>query len=364
VTSDDGPRPDGASGPDGPSRRGGAARQVSLVLVAFVATFVLLAGGWAVLSRASSRGTPAPTIAERSPNGSAQGSVGVPPSATPGAPVLPSLTPGPSGEAPSIVLTGAGDIADCSLAGAEKTSDILLQQQGWFFTAGDNAYADGSRVDYSACYAPTWGRVRDRTILPAPGNHDWDTKGAQGYLDYFGPVAAPNGVTWYSRDLGAWHVVVLDSECEKVGGCGANSPQGRWLTQDLASSTAHCTLAIWHKPRFSSGEHGNDPDVGPFWEALHQAGAELVINGHDHDYERFAPMDPSGNEQRPAGIREIVVGTGGGDLRQFTHEARNSEFRQAGAWGVLRLTLHPANYDWEFLPADGQVADSGSALCH
>jgi len=336
--------------------RGSATRQAALLVVAFVATFALLAGGWALIGRASSHASP--------PTGTAN--VG---------PVFPSSSNGPSGsigpsipnasdQVQSIVLTGAGDIADCTLPGAQKTSDLLLQQQGFVFTAGDNAYQDGTTKEYADCYAPTWGRLLDRTILPAPGNHDWDTKGAAGYLAYFGAAAAPDGVTWYSRDIGTWHVVVLDSNCDMVGGCDAGSPQGKWLAHDLAASTAHCTLAIWHHPRFSSGEHGDDAQVAPFWTMLYAAGAELIVNGHDHDYERFAPQDPTGKEVRPVGLRELVVGTGGAVLRQFHTSDANSEFRLAGSWGVLRLTLHPANYDWEFLPVDSDIADSGSALCH
>ncbi|MBA2380976.1 MAG: metallophosphoesterase, partial [Chloroflexi bacterium] len=275
-----------------------------------------------------------------------------------------AATPSGSGELPTIALTGAGDIAACTLPGAGQTSDLLLREAGAFFTAGDNAYEDGSATDFTACYAPTWGRVLDRTILPAAGNHDWNTAGASGYLTYFGKAAAPDGTTWYSKDLGGWHVIVLDSDCARVGGCDDGSPQGRWLARDLASSQARCTLAIWHHPRYSSGEHGNDPTVAPFWNRLHAAGADLIVNGHDHDYERFAPQDPGGTEDRAAGIREIVVGTGGGVLRSFHAIAANSEFRQAGTYGVLRLTLHPFNYDWEFLPLSGDIADSGSTPCH
>ncbi len=278
-----------------------------------------------------------------------------------------SVGPGASGDE-VVVLTGAGDIADCSVAGASQTSDLLLAQAGVFFTAGDNAYGNGSAKDYTACYAPTWGRVLDRTTLPAPGNHDWNTDNAAGYRAYFGPIAGAGAgagdATWYSKDLGAWHVVVLDSNCAKVGGCDAASPEGRWLAADLAASDARCTLAIWHHPRFSSGEHGNDVAVAPFWEILHAAGADLIVNGHDHDYERFAPQTPAGEVLRPGGIREIVVGTGGGELRGFPSVAANSEFRQAGTYGVLRLTLHPVNYDWEFLPVSGSVADGGSTPCH
>jgi hypothetical protein len=333
--------------------RGNVARQAGLLIVVFAATFALLIGGRAIVGRSSSDG------GGRSAGPVGSSASGTIVAATPGATVAPSA----SGDA-TIVLTGAGDIADCTLAGAARTSDLLLRETGSIFTVGDNAYDDGSAANYNDCYAPTWGRVLGRTILPTAGNHDWTTPGAAGYRAYFGSAATPQGVTWYSTDLGAWHVVVLDSDCFNVGGCDAKSPQGQWLRKDLAASTAHCTLAIWHQPRFSSGEHGNDPEVGPFWDQLHAAQAELIINGHDHDYERFAPQDSSGKVQRPGGIREIVVGTGGAELRSFKAQAANSEFRQAGVWGVLRLTLHPANYDWEFLPADGEIADSGSTPCH
>jgi hypothetical protein len=335
-----------------------AARLAGLLIIIFVATFVLLVGGQALLGRASSDGvahSAAPAITGGP--GSSTGATGEP------SPV-PSV--GPTGSADeTVVLTGAGDIADCAvLDGAKKTSDLLLREKGSIFTVGDNAYEVGSTKNFTDCYVPTWGRLLGRTILPVAGNHDWMTDGAAGYLAYFGAAAAPQGVTWYSTDVGAWHVIVLDSDCAQVGGCGDASPQGQWLKQDLADSTAHCTLAIWHHPRYSSGEHGDDGRTTPFWRQLYAAQADLVINGHDHDYERFAPQDPFGKVERPGGIREIVVGTGGAEKRGFKKQAANSEFRLSGEWGVLRLTLHPANYDWEFLPVDGAVADSGSTPCH
>jgi hypothetical protein len=336
-------------------------RQAVLLAVVFVATVGLLLGG-AVLVGGSHIVAP-----QRSPATSPAAGASFPGSAAAASgSANPSGSPLASGEVPTIVITGAGDIADCGSNGAMQTSDLLLQQpQGSFFTAGDNAYEVGSAANFRDCYAPTWGRVLDRTILPAPGNHDWVTKDAAGYLAYFGTKAAPGGVTWYSMDLGGWHVVVLDSECDQVGGCDASSPQGRWLAHDLETSPARCTLAIWHEPRFSSGEHGNDLQVAPFWDLLEQDGAELVVNGHDHDYERFAPQDPAGQGERPGGIREIVVGTGGAGLRQFRATKPNSEFRIAGEWGVLRLTLEPTRYGWEFLPAGGAlIGDSGSTPCH
>jgi hypothetical protein len=186
-----------------------------------------------------------------------------------------------------------------------------------------------------------------------------------GYLGYFGDAArGPDGSSWYSYDLGSWHVVVLDSECAHVDGCEAESEQGRWLAADLAESDATCTIAIWHKPRFSSGEHGNDRSVGPFWTQLYAAGADVVVNGHDHDYERFAPQDPSGREDRRRGIRQFVAGTGGTPLRTFREPVANSELRAAVAHGVLEFTLRDGSYDWEFIAIDGAISDRGTASCH
>ena len=159
-------------------------------------------------------------------------------------------------------------------------------------------------------------------------------------------------------------MIVLDSDCSSVGGCGRTSAQGRWLTADLAASKARCTFAIWHHPRFSSGEHGNDTDVAPFWRALYAAGADVVINGHDHDYERFAPQDPNAPTDRARGIREFVVGTGGAALRTFPTTAANSELRASVSHGVIRLVLHPTSYDWSFIPTTGDVTDAGSGPCH
>ena len=347
-------------------------RQAGLLIVAFVATFVLLAGAVALIGQ---RGAPTasgrPSVGAASPSALAVGSGSfrpstVPSGSAPGSSVAPSASgPAPS-QPPDVVLLGAGDIAACGFDSDEETSDVLINQPGMIFTAGDNAYPDGTRENFASCYGPSWGRVLDRTTLPAAGNHDWHTPGAAGYRAYFGSAAAPDGETWYSKDLGAWHVIVLDSNCAKVGGCTASSRQGRWLAADLAAhANTRCTLAIWHHPRFSSGEHGNDPSVGPFWDQLVDARADLVINGHDHDYERFAPQNAAGKEDRKNGLREIVVGTGGAGLRTFPSVAANSEIRLAGELGILRLILHVANYDWEFLPVTpSAITDYGSALCH
>jgi hypothetical protein len=271
---------------------------------------------------------------------------------------------GPTGTPPAdAVLIGAGDIADCSREGDEHTARLLDDLTGAVFTAGDNAYPNGTATQFQDCYGPTWGRHLART-RPAPGNHDWDTQGLAGYLGYFRAAAAPNGTSWYSYDLGAWHVVVLDSDCEPVGGCDAGSAQGSWLAADLAASDALCTMAIWHHPRFSSGEHGNDASVAPFWRVLYDAGADVVVNGHDHDYERFAPQDPDAGADDARGLREFVVGTGGAELRAFRTPVANSAMRVAAVFGVIRFVLHPTGLDWTFLSTTGPQLDAGSAACH
>ena len=343
------------------------ARSAGLLLVAFVATLTLLVGlalgvgGRAPGSSAVASASP-PVPGSSAASASDQPLTPVPGATTP-TPVGPSAaaSPPPSGDP---VLVGAGDIASCNLDADEATARLLDEIPGTVFTAGDNAYEDGSTGDYEGCYGPTWGRHKDRT-KPAAGNHDYQTQGAAGYRAYFGAAATnADGKTWYSYDLGTWHVVVLDSNCRAAGGCDAGSEQGRWLAADLAATKAGCTMAIWHHPRFSSGEHGNDKDVAPFWQALYDAGADVVVNGHDHDYERFAPQDPAGQEDRSRGIREFVVGTGGASLRGFKAPVANSELRVAVTHGVIKFTLHDGSYDWSWVPTSGDLADSGSGPCH
>lgn len=265
------------------------------------------------------------------------------------------------------VLVGAGDIASCDdLAGAEATAKLIENIPGTVFAAGDLAYPDGSDEQFAKCYGPTWGRFKDRT-RPAAGNHEYHSDGASGYARYFGAVAGDPKKAYYSYDLGAWHIIVLNSECREVGGCDAASPQGQWLRQDLVQHPVACTLAYFHKPLFSSGaKHGNDPDMKPLWQALYAANADVVINGHDHDYERFAPQDPDGNADAKRGIREFVVGSGGKNShRSFDKTRPNSEVRNADTFGVLKLTLHSSGYDWEFVPEAGKTfRDSGSGTCH
>ena len=349
-----------------------AARSAGLLVTAFLGTLVVLLGlllGFRGVSGSggSATQTPGASIAERSPSQatpgpSGRGSTTATPSGSTGPTTPPTAGPSPLGDP---ILVGAGDIASCNLDGDEATARLIDGIDGAVFTAGDNAYESGSADEFKNCYDPTWGRFKDRT-RPAAGNHDWLTRDAQGYRDYFGAAAVnADGKTWYSYDLGAWHIVVLDANCAQVGGCGADSDQGKWLAADLAARQTTCTMAIWHEPRFSSGdEHGTDPEVDPFWRALYAAGADVVVNGHDHDYERFAPQDPDGKADGRRGLREFVVGTGGASIRGFNAPVANSELRLAVGPGVIEFTLHPRSYDWRWIPASSQVTDSGSAPCH
>jgi PKD repeat protein len=263
------------------------------------------------------------------------------------------------------VLVGAGDIADCTLPNDEATAAVVDGIAGTVFAAGDTVYESGSPAEYTSCYDPTWGRHRART-LPAVGNHEYQTSGATGYYGYFGAAAGDPTKGYYSTDVGGWHVVVLNSNCTKiVGGCAAGGAQETWLRADLAASTATCTVAIWHHPMFSSGSHGINTSVRPLWAALDAAGADVVIVGHDHDYERFAPQTASGTADPAFGIRSFVVGTGGAGLRGFATTAANSEVRDSDTFGVLKLTLHASSYDWAFVPVAGSTfTDTGSTPCH
>jgi Calcineurin-like phosphoesterase len=284
----------------------------------------------------------------------------------------------PAARAADPVVAAAGDIA-CDPAHANfnggngtatgcrqrATSDLLV---GAGYDAvlllGDNQYEDGALGKYQAVFAPTWGRLGS-LLRPAPGNHEYLTPGATGYFDYFGPAAGERSRGYYSYDLGTWHIIALNSNCAEIGGCGPGSLQLQWLAQDLAAHPRACTLAYWHHPRFSSGQHNNDATYDAFWQALYQAGVDLVLAGHDHDYERFAPQDPSGKADPEHGIRELVVGTGGRETRPFATIRPNSEVRNAQDLGVLELRLRADGYDWRFLPAPGGTfTDAGSAGCH
>jgi len=266
----------------------------------------------------------------------------------------------PSGK----VIVAAGDIADCFSEGDEATARLVGGIEGTVLTLGDNAYEDGTAQDFSECYEPTWGQFKERT-RPAPGNHEYETEGASAYFDYFGEAAGLPGKGYYSYDLGESHIVALNSNCEEVG-CGASSPQLRWLEADLAKDAKTCTLAYFHYPLFSSGEYRPGVrEVKPLWEALYAADADVVLNGHDHNYQRFAPQDPNGKADPEGGIREFVVGTGGRSYYSILGPIANSELYNDETYGVLKLTLRPEGYQWRFLPVEGETfTDSGSARCH
>jgi hypothetical protein len=262
------------------------------------------------------------------------------------------------------VLLAAGDVASCTTDGDELTAEILDVNPGTIAAIGDLSQTDGSLASFVECYEPTWGRHKART-RPAPGNHDYRTAGAAPYFSYFGALAGPPGLGYYSYDLGDWHIVSLNSNCAFVS-CAEGSAQEQWLRADLAAHPAACTLAYWHHPRFSSGRRTQLEDMVPFWDALYEAGAEIVLSGHDHIYERFAPQTPAGDASPASGIREFIVGTGG-----FSHSGIQpvplpmSEVRENDTFGVLKLTLGPAKYSWRFLPVPGgTLADSGAGTCH
>ena len=265
---------------------------------------------------------------------------------------------------PFPVLVGAGDVSSCSNSGDSATAALIDRIPGTVFTAGDAAYPSGTTTQFATCYHPTWGKFRWRT-RPVPGNHEYRTSGAAPYFAYFGSSAGAAGRGWYAYDVGTWRVYALNSNCAYVGGCGAGSAQEAWLRADLAANPRACVAAVWHHPLFSSGTHGATAETRPLWRALYEAGAELVINGHDHDYERFAPQRPDGTADSGGGVREFVIGTGGAELRPFATIRANSETRRAGTLGVLKLELMETGYTWRFVAASGSTwTDSGSASCH
>jgi hypothetical protein len=267
------------------------------------------------------------------------------------------MTPDPN----AIVLVGAGDIADCSRTQDEATAKLLDNIPGTVFTVGDNAYPNGTLSEYNNCYSPTWGRHKARTY-PAIGDNEYNSGTATGYFTYYGAAAGDPNKGYYSYNLGSWHIIVLNSNCTQVGGCTPSSPQGQWLQADLAANPRTCTLAIFHEPLFSSS--GGDSDMVNFWTPLYTAGADIILNGHRHNYERFALQNPNGAADPGRGIREFVIGTGGSSLSSFGSVKANSAVRNNTAHGVLKFTLHPTSYEWEFVPIAGQTfTDSGSAEC-
>ena len=271
-----------------------------------------------------------------------------------------------AGKGEGVVVLAAGDIANCKMIeGAQETAKVIESVPGTVAALGDLALSDGTAEEFANCYDKTWGAFKSRT-RPAPGNHEFHSSGGSPYFDYFGAAAGDPTRGYYSYDLGAWHIISLNGECKDIGGCEAGSAEEEWLQADLKTHPAACTLAYWHEPLFSSGAaHGNNPNYLDFWRDLYRANATIVLNGHDHDYERFAPQTPDGAADRARGIREFVVGTGGNHLRTFGPPKPNSEVRKAGTFGVLKLTLRAHSYDWQFIPVAGQTfTDSGTGSCH
>jgi hypothetical protein len=257
-------------------------------------------------------------------------------------------------------LVGAGDIGQCGLPGAEQTARLLDRIEGTVFTAGDNAYFQGTAQQFRDCYDPSWGRHKART-RPAPGNHEYEMPGAAGYFDYFGDVAAPAAPGYYGFTLGAWRIYSLNTLIP----IDAASGQVMWLRGELQTAPARCVMVIMHHPRFNSGQNGNDMRLLDLWQVLYENGVDVVVTGHEHAYERFALQDPDGRADPVRGIRQFVVGTGGAQLYRFGRPLPNSEVRGEGSWGVIRFTLRATEYAWEFVPVEGGTfRDSGSTPCH
>jgi Calcineurin-like phosphoesterase len=266
---------------------------------------------------------------------------------------VPTVIPTNPGD--DVVLVGAGDISECHSDNDELTAQLLDAIPGTVFTTGDNAYDSGTTEEFNHCYDPTWGRHKART-QPVPGNHDYLTPDAAGYFQYFKDIPS-----YYVYSLGTWRIYALNSEID----VSENSQQVIWLKADLAANPSQCVLAYWHQPRWSSGSHhGSDADYQTLWQIFYETGAELVINGHEHNYERFAEMNAEGAAVSP-GLREIVAGTGGRDLYEFGSPLPASEVRDNSTYGVLKLTLRADGYDWEFIPVAGSsFTDRGSTSCH
>jgi hypothetical protein len=276
------------------------------------------------------------------------------PSPTPAVPDVGTGTP-----QPPATLVGAGDIGQCGAAAVEATAKLVDSVAGIVFTTGDNAYPNGSAANFRDCYEPHWGRHRTRT-RPTPGNHEYDSAGAAPYFSYFEDNAGPFGLGYYAYTAGAWRIVALNSEIA----VGAGSMQLQWLQSELGVSRNRCTMVYWHKPLFSSGPNGPNRDMREIWRILYESNVDLVINGHDHLYERFAPQDPDGRPDAARGIRQITVGTGGGALYMPVTSAANQE-AMGIAHGVLRLTLNDSGYQWQFMPVPGaSFSDAGIGQCH
>ena len=276
-----------------------------------------------------------------------------------------TATPG-GGKPKTVTLVGAGDINSCNEKWDRKTARLVGKIGGTVFTLGDHAYPDGTSAQFRDCYDPTWGKFKKRT-RPSVGDNDYTTSGAKPYFDYFRGRAGERRGGYYSYDRGSWHIVVLNSICEEVGGCGRNSPQGHWLRTDLAQNPTKCTLAYFHDPLYASGREDDRPKVKPFWTELYNHHADVILSGSAHRYERYARITPSGELSSARGIRQFIVGTGGapGGSQKGPGEPHRVQAKKLDAPGVLKLELGSGFYRWKFAPVEGKhYTDSGRARCH
>lgn len=266
---------------------------------------------------------------------------------------------------PVATLLAAGDIASCASTGDEATAALLdARPNAAIATLGDNVYESGLASEFANCYDPTWGRQKGRT-RPALGNREYGVFRAGGYYGAFGAAAGEPPLGWYSYDLGVWRVIVLNSNCEVVG-CATGGSQDTFLRTDLAARPARCTIAIWHHPRWTSGTtQGPTVAMQSLYTALYEAGVDILLSSHEHNYERFAPLDPAGMVDPARGVRQFVVGTGGRSHNPLGPPAPGSEVRNDNTFGVLALTLRPGSYQWQFVPEAGKTfTDAGSSNCH
>ncbi len=339
----------------------------TLVVATAIAVIVIVAGGWSVLAGGAGRpaATATPATAEI---GSGTPATEAPATATPVGATSATAPP----EAADVVIAAAGDIACDPSANsgspakcdqAATAQQIISLNPTAVLSLGDQQYESNTASAYAAVFDKTWGAFKSK-IRPAVGNHEYLTHDATGYFDYFGAAAGDPTKGYYSYDLGAWHLISLNSECTHIGGCGPGSAEEAWLLADLAAHPATCTLAYWHEPRWSSGEHGDATQMTTIWNDLVAAHVDVVLSGHNHDYERFPTLDENGTPS-PSGVQEFVVGTGGKNHYGFgSTPPLAGEIRNSTAFGILRMDLHPTSYDWKFLPAPSYTfTDSGSAAC-